>query len=100
MDRTIRREYQRKYKATAKGRATAGRAQLKYRSSLRGKAATSAQAAVQRAVRRGVLPKPDSILCDCGTTAVEYHHHKGYAPEHWLDVIAVCQGCHTGEHNG
>jgi hypothetical protein len=35
---------------------------------------------------------------DCGTPAVIYHHHRGYAPEHWLDVVAMCQSCHGKRH--
>jgi len=50
---------------------------------------------VNNAIRIGKLPRPDSLQCHyCHEQAREYHHHKGYAPEHWLDVVPVCAKCH------
>ena len=46
----------------------------------------------------GRLPRPRDVACTgCGAQAAEYHHHKGYAPEHRLDVVAVCRSCHRRE---
>lgn len=50
---------------------------------------------VNKAKLSGKLPYPKQLLCVvCGKPANEYHHFKGYDPEHWLDVIAVCRKCH------
>lgn len=54
-----------------------------------------AKAAVDKAIRTLKLPKPNSLVCCyCTKSAELYHHHKGYEPEHWLDVIPVCRKCH------
>jgi hypothetical protein len=29
---------------------------------------------------------------------MEAHHHRGYGPEHVLDVIWLCRGCHAEAH--
>lgn len=61
--------------------------------------ARRAQAAVTYAVRSGKLPRPSGLPCDgCGGGAVLYHHHKGYAPAHQLDVVPLCAGCHRRGH--
>lgn len=59
---------------------------------------TRAHAAVSHAKRKGLLaPAP----CACGATeALQAHHHRGYAPEHRLDVIWLCRPCHVREHHG
>jgi len=55
-----------------------------------------ARNSVQRAVRKGELPRVSSLSCiRCGCQAQEYHHHKGYAKEHQLDVVPVCNACHN-----
>ena len=52
--------------------------------------------AVNNAIRAGILPRPDSLEChDCPKKAKQYHHHKGYEPEFWLDVVPVCIKCHN-----
>lgn len=55
--------------------------------------------AIGLAIRQGKLPKPTTLKCNCGNQAKHYHHHKGYEPEHWLDVIPLCIQCHANEHN-
>lgn len=59
-----------------------------------------ARTVVNRAVRRGMLPPAWSMVCDgCDEAqAAEWHHHKGYEPEHRLDVIPLCLDCHGEEH--
>ncbi len=58
-----------------------------------------AKNAVYWAIRNGILPHPESIQCLCGShRAEQYHHHKGYAKQHWLDVMAVCRPYHTQLH--
>lgn len=52
--------------------------------------------AVGNAVERGKLPRVRTLQCTyCPNQAQGYHHHKGYAPEHRLDVIPVCHPCHV-----
>jgi hypothetical protein len=57
-----------------------------------------ARDAVNRAVRVGKLPRASAYACACGKAAREYHHHNGYARDHWLDVVAVCAKCHKEHH--
>jgi hypothetical protein len=60
-----------------------------------------ARTTVNRAVRTGKLPRASTQQCvSCGQPAKEYHHHKGYAREHWLDVEPVCHQCHKDDHFG
>lgn len=55
--------------------------------------------AVQAAIAAGRLPAAGTLSCaDCGAPARVYHHHKGYAPPAWLDVVAVCDRCHSQRH--
>jgi len=54
-----------------------------------------AHKAVSHAIENGMLPKAQSLVCSrCGKKAHQYHHHLGYEPEHWLDVIPACRSCH------
>lgn len=54
-----------------------------------------ARSSVNVAIKKGELPRPNTLLCNyCPNQAEDYHHHKGYAPEYWLDVIPVCKKCH------
>ena len=53
-------------------------------------------------VRTGHRPHPNTLPCvDCGHVwragerRHEYDHHRGYAAEHHLDVVAVCTLCHA-----
>lgn len=50
-----------------------------------------AHAAVAKAIRRGELPRADSLLCvDCGRPACDYDHRDYTKP---LQVDAVCRSC-------
>jgi hypothetical protein len=54
--------------------------------------------AVARAVREGRMSKPKECS-RCGADShIQAHHHKGYAPEHLLDVMWLCASCHRKEH--
>jgi hypothetical protein len=57
-----------------------------------------AKIAVARAVVRGIIRKPAACPTCHRITRVEAHHHRGYAREHWLDVVWRCRQCHTLEH--
>jgi hypothetical protein len=57
--------------------------------------AYKAQRMVNRAVKKGLIPHVNTqACCRCGEVANQYHHHLGYAPEHWLHVLPVCFRCH------
>ena len=82
-------------------------AQKRYKQSKKGKAAdkrfrtrhpeqSKARNAVMIAIRVGKLPRPNTQLCHyCPKPAQQYHHHKGYEPEYWIDVVPVCIKCHN-----
>ncbi|MEZ4614956.1 MAG: hypothetical protein R2867_05490 [Caldilineaceae bacterium] len=55
-----------------------------------------AHAAVERAIKRGILPPQSANKCAntiCEATAQEYHHWS-YEPENRLNVIPLCASCH------
>ena len=57
----------------------------------------AAHKAVEKAVRRGDLPRVSTCDCrDCGIQATEYHHEDYSKP---LDVEPLCKKCHTKRHN-
>lgn len=80
---------------SAKEKADAARCMAAWRARNRDK--SRAHGAVSYAKRKGILvPAP----CACGSTeALQAHHHRGYAPEHRLDVIWLCRPCHVREHH-
>ena len=58
-----------------------------------------ARSKVSYSVKTGKLPRPDTLLCRyCQKPAQQYHHYLGYEPEHWLDVVSVCQPCDIKAH--
>lgn len=95
-----------KYKLTEKGKAN----EKKYHQSEKGKIAkkcyrirhpkqVKAQKAVNHAIIIGELVRPDTLVCHyCEAKAQKYHHHKGYAPKHWFDIVPVCNPCHIKQH--
>ncbi len=84
--------YKRRYQQTESSKASARRYLLKYRAKFPER--KKAYNAVNNAVRYGRIPRPDTLKCSCEKQAQQYHHHKGYAKKHWLDVIPVCIPCH------
>ncbi|MHA2246060.1 MAG: hypothetical protein ACXADY_13940 [Candidatus Hodarchaeales archaeon] len=60
-----------------------------------------AQYAVQRALRKGELVRPNSCSnpnCkEIGISTLEAHH-KNYGKEHWFDVEWLCPSCHKLKH--
>ncbi len=55
-----------------------------------------ARNAVRYAVYIGKLKPAKSFICsNCKINqARDYHHHKGYSSENWLDVVPLCRSCH------
>ena len=112
--KVVHYETNKKYQKTEKGKVVHRKADIKYRKSDKGKATLRAKKerhhvrnpnqrkarnAVNLAIRTGKIPCIDSLQCLCGNQAKQYHHHKGYAPEFWLDVVPVCRKCHIKHHN-
>lgn len=108
--KTCQRDYAKKYAQTENGEVILRNRNIRYRQTPKGKNSnnarsqrykhrnplkTKARSAVAHAVRAGKLPHPTILNCTCGHFAQEYHHHKGYAPEHHLDVVPICVSCHT-----
>jgi hypothetical protein len=60
--------------------------------------AVRARQAVNNAIAAGTLVRARNLLCDCGSQAEEYHHHKGYEPENHLVVTPICVTCHRNLH--
>jgi len=83
------KEYQRRYRQDDRGKARDKRYRLRYLQN------DKAREAVKYAIQTGKLPRPDTLQCHyCGAQAQDYHHHKGYEPQHWLDVVPICKKCH------
>jgi hypothetical protein len=51
--------------------------------------------AVRNAIRQGILFRPHACSLCPSVEDIQAHHHRGYAPEHWLDVLWVCRTCHN-----
>lgn len=100
--KAMRQKETARYYKTEKGKATRKRYQqsekgkVTYKHSrIRHPECFKARRAVMRAITTGRLPRPNTRLCHyCPKPAQQYHHHKGYAPEHQLDVVPVCRKCH------
>lgn len=60
---------------------------------------SQARHAINRDVRQGLRPNPNSLFCSlCGHKGKdrrhEYHHTCGYGKEHFYDVLPLCSKCH------
>lgn len=102
------------YQKTEKGKATKDAAHRRHRASgkrgmylkryyrdvLAGSAEMRARSTINNHVSRGAMSRARELACDnCQKPAESYHHHKGYAPEHHLDVIPLCRDCHAKADN-
>lgn len=87
------KDAQARYRHSRKGQAQRRRANLKELAEHPEQ--VKARKALNHEVEKGRMPPASDSLCYyCGEQASEYHHHKGYEQEHWLDVIPVCSSCH------
>lgn len=50
---------------------------------------------VYKAVRNGTLEKKDKCEVCESADRVQSHHWHGYNKDRWLDVLWLCQQCHT-----
>lgn len=59
-----------------------------------------AHAAVALAVKMGKFPPAWTMVCEGCQEAqsAHWHHHRGYAPEFRLHVVALCTDCHGKAH--
>jgi hypothetical protein len=86
----IRRRYARSEKGKKKYQLYSRRRREKYPEICK------AQGVVNRSVKKGTILSARCFNCfKCGKQAEAYHHHLGYSPEHWLDVVPVCKKCHV-----
>ena len=85
--------YQKFYSQSEKGKASVRMAIKRYR--IRHPDRERARQAVREAIKSGRLPRSDTLQCSCGEPAKHHHHHKGYEPTYWLDVVPVCRSCHN-----
>lgn len=55
--------------------------------------------AMKRALKRGELERSlKCAYCGLNDSYTHGHHHNGYDPAHWLDVIWLCSRCHAMAH--
>ena len=94
--------YNEVYLMTERAKALRRAASMRFYKTEKGKASTirypdrnKARRAVNNAVRAFKLPRASTLKCayHCGRQAEQYHHWKGYEPEHWLDVVPACRSC-------
>jgi len=104
------KECTKEYRRTDKGKKINRRTAKKFAQSKRGKEYNNqwskqnrknhpnkalARSTISNATRDGKLPRAKTLSCQmCNKPAHTYHHHLGYAQEHWLDVIPLCKNCH------
>jgi len=109
------RKGDRKYRQSEKGKITIKEKDKRYKQRENGKLVnwlavkrfrakhpeqTKAGRAVNHAIEAGKMARPDTRLChSCTKPAQEYHHWRGYDPEHYLDVVPVCKKCHKKIHS-
>ena len=112
--KSCRAKYQTEYRKTEKGKVANRKGCNKYRKTANSKVVQragkkrfkarhpnqiKAQQAVNNAITANRLPRPDTLQCHyCPAQAEQYHHHKGYAKKHWLDVVPTCCLCHNNFH--
>jgi len=104
--KTCKSKYNKEYNQTEQSKASHKRYRQSEKSKERYKRYSvrhpnhiKAKNAVNHAIRAGQLPRPDTLFCKyCYGIAEQYHHHKGYAPKYWLDVVPVCEKCHRKIH--
>ena len=54
---------------------------------------------INQRVRRGLMPRIETLRCNsCNNQAQARHHYLGYKKENWLDVIPLCIPCHKNAH--
>ena len=84
---------QKRHRKTKKGKVNNRAKQKCFR--MRHPNQEKAKHAVNNAIQAGKMLKATTNLCHyCPKPAQQYHHWKGYEPEHWLDVVSVCTDCH------
>lgn len=58
-----------------------------------------ARSEVYRAIQKGILTREPCQRCGLDNLRlIHAHHHNGYEPAHWLDVIWLCRACHHKVH--
>jgi len=81
-----------KFESTEKGKLA--RRQIVLRHQRRHPDRAKARRQLNNAAARGKIARPKECEQCCQGGRIEAHHHKGYAPEFWLDVLWLCCSCH------
>lgn len=82
-------KYMREWRKTTKGIACTD----KHNESLIGSPASKAKSEVYKLVRKGILPKANTLLCiDCWGSAEVYDHRDYNKP---MNVSPVCRSCNS-----
>lgn len=90
---SARKHYGQTEKGKAALKASHKRSHIRYPKHLK------AKQVVNSAIAAGRMPHSNTLQCHCcPEQAEQYHHHKGYAPEYWLDVLPICRKCHRKIH--
>jgi len=55
-----------------------------------------ARTALVHAIKKGLLAR--GPCAECGAVPAHGHHHRGYEPDFWLDVIWLCRTHHGKAH--
>jgi len=86
-----------RYQKSERGKIASIKSVKEYRKTKRDR--YQAHYAITNAVRYGKLRRASDFTCSkCPNQASEWHHHEGYEPEHFLDVVPVCTACHNKIH--
>lgn len=90
--------YQKKYAQTERGKEVLRRNTIKNRTLFPEK--RTAGIVVNNEIVTGRISRASAYHCRyCWNPAEHYHHHRGYAPEHWLDIQPICCQCHVNIHH-
>ncbi len=86
-----------RFRQTEKGKALSIRATRRF--AVRHPQKLRVYWAVASKIKSGKMPPASTLICNsCGGAATQYHHHNGYAREHYYDVTPLCTQCHKNEH--
>ena len=89
-----------RYLVTEKGKQSTRRnaALARKRYPLKKLARDAVYQAVNKRKKNPIMPP--EYCSDCKRKAKVFaHHHNGYEKEHWLDVVWLCQSCHSKQHS-
>ena len=95
-NRKMRREVNKRYASSEKGRATNNKAQRTQRK--RHPKKVAARQAVATAVKEGKIDPAISFFCKVCNRPAQHYHHSSYEKENQLNVEILCSSCHRDAH--